>query len=103
MLSFVKGHFKLTLPMLIKATFVKNIRTQRFWQLSKPCHVGIHWIAFTEYSLMSTPMSRVWSCFLALLHDFVLAKLAISSIRVKKTIQLFAGKILVLETKDGLL
>ena len=33
-----------------EATFVQSTRMQRF----KPCHVGIHWIALTEYSQMST-------------------------------------------------
>ena len=27
-----------------------------FWKPSKPCHVGVHWIALTEYSQMSTYM-----------------------------------------------
>ena len=25
-----------------------------FWKASKPCHVGIHWIALVEYSQMSS-------------------------------------------------
>ena len=48
---------------------------------SKPCHVGIHWIALAEYSQMSTHMPGFLS-FVSCLHHFVLAKLATSSIRV---------------------
>ena len=36
-----------------KAQYRKNI-----WQLSKPCNVGIHWIALTEYSQTSTHVPR---------------------------------------------
>ena len=43
----------LTLPilrlLLFKAQGCKDI-----WKPSKPCHVGIHWIALTQYSQMST-------------------------------------------------
>ena len=52
---------------------------------SKPCHVDIHCMAITEYSQTSTqyyPCARVSVMFLEFLHDFVLAKLATSSIRV---------------------
>ena len=41
-------------PSDAKATFVQNMRTQRSWKPSKPCHVGIYGIAFAEYSQMST-------------------------------------------------
>ena len=58
----------LTLPML------RLLLTKA--QTSRPCLVGIHWIALTEYSQMSTHVLRF-------LHNFVLAKLATSSIRVK--------------------
>ena len=54
-----------------------------FWKPSKPCHVGIHWIALAEYSQMSTHFPRVSVIFFRFLHHFVLAKLATSSIRVK--------------------
>ena len=38
-----------------EATFVQSARTQRFKKKSsKPCHVGIHWIALAEY-----PFARV--------------------------------------------
>ena len=52
------------------------------WKPSKPCHVGIHWRAPTEYSQMSTNVPRFQS-FFSFLHHFVLANLATSSIRVK--------------------
>ena len=70
-----------------------------FFKLSKPGHVGTHWIALAEYSQMSThvPGLRLFfrycvsfhinkiicSHFSGFLHYFVLAKLTTSSIRVK--------------------
>ena len=84
-------------PSNAKATFIQRSKP------SKPCHVGIHWIAFTEYSQMSTHMPGFHSFFMfvciilywphlshrqhkgkltsnhhlcmSLLHHFVLAKL----------------------------
>ena len=53
------------------------------WRQSLPCHVGIHWIALIEHSQMSTHVPRFQSNFLGFLHQFELAKLATSSIRVK--------------------
>ena len=53
-----------------------------FLKPSKPCHVGIHWIALDEYSQMSTHMPGFRSCPFFLRH-FELAKLATSSIKVK--------------------
>ena len=32
-----------------------------FWKSSKPCHVGIHWIALAEFSQMSTHVPRFQS------------------------------------------
>ena len=55
---------------------------------SKPCHVGIHWIALAEYSQMSTHLPGFQSIF-RFLHHFVLAKLVTSSIRVIKFIHLY--------------
>ena len=52
-----------------------------FKKSSKPCHVGIHWIALTEYSQLSTHMTG-FSHFYLFPH-FVLAKLVITSIRVR--------------------
>ena len=43
----------LTLPML-RLLLPKAQWCKDFWKPSKPCHVGIHWIALTEYSQMST-------------------------------------------------
>ena len=71
----------LTLTIL-RLTFVKSTRLQRFLKSSKPCHVGIHWIAFAEHSQMSTHLPRFPS-FFRFLHHFVMTKLATSSIRVK--------------------
>ena len=45
---------------------------------SKPCHVGIHWIALAaESSQGSTHLTRI-QIFFRFLHHFVLAKLATS-------------------------
>ena len=50
------------------------------WKPSKPCHVGVHWIALAEYYQMSTNMIYAFSHFSAFLHYCILAKLATSSI-----------------------
>ena len=47
----------------------------------KPCRFDIHWIALAEHSQMSTHLPGFQS-FVRFLHHFVLARLAISSIRV---------------------
>ena len=65
-----------TLQML-SATFIQSKDANIF----KPCHVGIHWIALTEYSQMSTHLPGFQS-FSGFLIYFVLAKLASSGIRV---------------------
>ena len=70
-------------PSNAESTFVQSTRMQNLWKASKPCHVGIHWIALHEYSQMSTYMPGFQS-FFRFLHHFVLAKLANSSIRVKE-------------------
>ena len=46
----------LTLPMLRLLSSKAQTR-KYFWKPSKPCHVGIHWIALGEYSQMSTHVS----------------------------------------------
>ena len=70
-----------TLPML-RIYFCHKLKGRKnFWKPSKPCHVGIHRIARAEYSQMSTNLIGFQS-FSSLLHHFVLAKFAISSIRV---------------------
>ena len=56
--------------------------------LSKPYHVGIHWIALAEYSQMSTHMPRFQSFFLEF-GSFVLAKLVTSNVRVNQFWHLF--------------
>ena len=49
-----KSNFQaLTLPMLWLPSSTAQA-CKDFRKLSKPCHVGIHWIALTEYSQMST-------------------------------------------------
>ena len=48
---------------------------------SKPCHIGIHFIAITEYSQITHV--PVFQSFFRFLHHFVLTKLATSSRRVK--------------------
>ena len=53
------------------------------WKLPKPCHVGIHWEALTEFS-HEYPYARVSIIFPVFLPHFVLAKLAISSIRLRR-------------------
>ena len=52
---------------------------------SKPCHVGIHWKALTEYYQMSTHVAGVQS-FSVFFNHFVLAKLATRSIRVTRLV-----------------
>ena len=44
----------LTLTMLRLILSPKAQGCKDFWKPSQPCHVGIHWIAFNEYSQMST-------------------------------------------------
>ena len=47
-----------------------------FWKPYKPCHVGMHWIALTEYSQMSTHVPGLQSSLSFSLHYVELAKLA---------------------------
>ena len=53
-----------------------------FWKPSKSCHVGIHWIALTEYSQISTHLPGIPSFFSFFCIIFGLTKLATSSTRV---------------------
>ena len=46
----------LNLPML-RLLSSKALERKDFWNISKPCHVGIHWISLAENSQMSTHMS----------------------------------------------
>ena len=74
------SHF-LTLPML-KLLSSNAQECKYIWKLSKPCNVGIHWIALTEYSQMSTHMSG-FQWFFRIYELFCIGQLATSSIRVK--------------------
>ena len=78
----------LTLPtlqlLLLRAQGPKDL-----CKPSKPCLVGIHWIALTEYSQMSTHVPGFQSLFSLFLHRLVSVKLAISSIRVKSRNYMF--------------
>ena len=68
------------IPSNAKATFVQSITTQKTF---KPCHVGIHWITVIGYSHMRTYVPGLQAVFFFFLNNFVLAKLATSSIKVK--------------------
>ena len=46
---------------------------QRFLKPSKPCHVGIHWIALAEFSQMSTHIPRFQS-FLKIFASFCIGQ-----------------------------
>ena len=71
----------LTLRML--RLFSSNAQgRKKIWKPSKPCHVGIHWIALAEHSQISTHVPG-YSRFSGFWHHFILAKLATSSIRAK--------------------
>ena len=83
----IKNSGSKAFPMLLKFPILRPLSSKAhgckdFWKLSKPCHVGIYWIALTEYSQMSTHMPGFQSVFSFMCH-FVLAKLASSSIRVE--------------------
>ena len=77
--SALKG---LTLPML-RLLLSKAQGLKAYWKPFKPCHVGIHWIAFTECSQMSTHVPGFQYFFQFFCILFVLDKLAPSSMRVK--------------------
>ena len=74
----------LTLPML-RLLLSRAQGRRDFQKPSKPCHIGIHWNALPEYSQMSNHVPGFLLFFLAFLHHIVLAKIAISSIRVNST------------------
>ena len=52
-----------------------------FYEPPKPCHIGFHWIALAAYPQMSTHVPSFQLLF-QVLHHFVFAKLATSSITV---------------------
>ena len=71
----------LTLPMLrLLPSKAKGRRI--FGKPSKPCHVGIHWIALAENS-QTIILVLGFQPFFRILHHFVLAKKATSSVSVK--------------------
>ena len=96
--SSVRWTSTLTLPMprplSSKAQGCKDVRKP-----SKPCHVGIHWIALAEYSQMSTHLPGFQS-FSSFLHHFVLARLSTTSIRVDSFMILSAKNSLTLLIKS---
>ena len=53
-----------------EVTSIQSTRTQRFLKPSKPCHVGIHWIALTAYSRMNikVPGFQSFFVFCVILH-----------------------------------
>ena len=65
--DFVRNYqilFATSPPCNAVATFIQSTRTQfLFKKSSKPCHVGIHWIALAEYSQMSTHVPGFQSFF----------------------------------------
>ena len=58
------GSFEQFNPSNAEATFIQSTRTQTFKKkTSKPCLVGIHWIALAEDSQVSTHVSGFQSLF----------------------------------------
>ena len=55
-------HGCLTLPML-RLLSSKAQECKVFWKPSKPCHLGIHWIALAEHSNVGTHVPRFQSFF----------------------------------------
>ena len=80
-----------TLPIL-RLLSSKAQGRKDFWKPSKHCYVGIHWIALTEYSQMSTNMPGFQSLFSFL--EIILYGpnlIATSSKRVNKVLKLTAS------------
>ena len=76
---------RLTFPMLnfqVNPSYMRRLLSstaqgsEDFWKTFKPCHVGIHWKALTEFFQMSTHVPGFQSFFSGFLHHFVIAKLA---------------------------
>ena len=55
-------------PSNAEATFIIGTRMRRPLKTPKPCWVGIHWIALTEYSQMSTQGFRHFQLFCTTLY-----------------------------------
>ena len=78
----VRSRWKWVNPSNSEATLVQSTRTHDFRKPSKPCHVGIHWIVLAEYSQIGSHVPGFQSIFSFFFHNFVLARLATSSISV---------------------
>ena len=76
-------HFAALTLLMVRLLSSKEQGCKDFLKPPKNRIVGIHWIALTEYSQMSTHLPGFQSVFSFFLHLYVSAKLATSSIRVK--------------------
>ena len=74
--------YPLTLTML-RLLSSKAQECKDFWKTSKPCHVGIHWIALTEYSQMSTHVPGFQSFHSFFVSLWIGQTIATSSLSVK--------------------
>ena len=72
-------HISLYTLVMLRLLSLKAQGCKDFRKPFKPCDVGIHWIALAEYSQMSSNVPGFKS-FFRFLHNFVMAKLATSSI-----------------------
>ena len=59
-----------------EASFVLRTRTQDIWKPSKPYHVGTHWIAFAEYSLMSIHVPLGFQSFFRTFASFCIGQIS---------------------------
>ena len=75
-------HLVLTLQML-RVLLPKAQGCKYFWKTSKPCHVGIHWIAIAECTHRWVLMWQEFSHFQVFCIIVYFAKSATTSIRVK--------------------
>ena len=64
----------LTLPMM-RLLLSKAQESKDLWKPSKPCHVGIHWIAHAEYSQMRA-MCHGFSHFTFFFASFCIDKIS---------------------------
>ena len=51
-------HWLQSTLIMLRLPLSKTQGGKDFWKPSKPCHVGIHWIALAEYSQMCTHVSE---------------------------------------------
>ena len=82
--SRIQSH---TLNLMLGLLLPKHKDTKIFEIHLKPFNVGTQWVAFAEYSQMSTHVPG----FSGFFNHFVLAKLATSSIRVRKYSKKYCG------------